>query len=168
MKYIKHVLAASIVLNCGMAFAVEPLRLFPIYPNTINNVIGSTGVDLPVTEFAVNSYQVNVFQPCNVLQFGGFYKTGNCGTYKAQAQLWYRPKSAATNLSASPIAVLQYATGDAAAYATPNGQPFIVGSIIRYVQQSCDATQVDAAKYIKTAEACSGSLQVWKRTTPVQ
>lgn len=168
MRYIKHLLAASILLNCGMASAVEPLRLFPIYPNTTNNVVGSTGVDLPVTEFAVNSYQVNVFQPCTVLQFGGFYKSGNCSTYKSQAQLWYRPKSTATNLSAIPVAVLQYATGDSAAYATPNGQPFIVGNIIRYIQQSCDATQVDATKYAKTSEPCSGSLQVWKRTTPVQ
>lgn len=168
MKYFRYLLAAAILLDCGAAAAVEPLRLFPIWPSATSNVIGSIGVDLPVTEFAVNTYQINVFQPCQVLQFGGFTRYGNCGTYKPQAQLWVKPKSLATNLAASPIAVLQYASGDPAAYATPNGQAFIVGNIIRYAQQSCVPSQVDTTKYVQTSEPCSGSLQVWKRTTPVQ
>jgi hypothetical protein len=169
MKFLKYIMVSTALLSSGAASAAEMLRLFPIWPTTTNNVIGTLGTDLPVTEIAVNTVQLNVFQPCGVLQFGGFTKMGNCGVYKAQAQLWSKAKSLVTNTAALPIAVLQYPSSPStAAYATPNGQPFIVGNIIRYTQQSCDPTLVDTTKYVTTTEPCTGTMQVWRRTTPVQ
>jgi hypothetical protein len=168
--YQKSILASALLSVSEFAFAVEALRLFPIYPTTSSNMIASLGNDLPNTDFAVNTVQINVFQPCSVLQFGGFRPLGVCGAYKTAAQLWIKAKSTLINTAALPIAVLQYpTTQSAAAYATPNGQPFIVGNLLRYAQQSCDATLVDTSRYAVVAtEPCIAGMQAWKRIAPLQ
>lgn len=158
-----------LLLVSGFANAAETLRLFPIYPNTIGNVVGDLGIDLPNTDIAINTIQINVFQPCGVLQFGGFTVVGGCGTYKPAAQLWKKAKSLALNPYALPLAVMQYPTTQATlAYSTFNGQPFVVGNLIRYSQQSCDSVLVDTTRYALTNEPCIGGLQVWKRISPLQ
>jgi hypothetical protein len=165
----KSLCASMLLVVSSVSFAAETLRLFPVFPNTIRNTVGQRGVDLPNTDIAINTVQINVFQPCGVLQFGGFTVVGNCGKYKTNARLWTKAPSRVLNINALPIAVLQYPTTQTtAAYATPNGQPFIIGNLIRYAQQSCDPTQVDKTRYIVTKEACTGGLQVWRRTAPLQ
>lgn len=68
-----------------------------------------------------------------------------------------------------PLADMQYPTTQATlAYSTFNGQPFVVGNLIRYSQQSCDPMLVDTTKYAVTNEPCIGGLQVWKRISPLQ
>ncbi len=165
----KKIVLVLLLSMSGFVNAAEVLRLFPIYPSAIGNVVGDIGIDLPNTEFAINTIQINVFQPCGVLQYGGFTVVGGCGTYKPSAQLWKKVKSLILDPYAIPLAVLQYPTTQSTlAYSTLNGQPFIVGSINRYSQQSCDPALVDTTKYVTTSEPCIGGLQVWRRTSPVQ
>lgn len=165
----KSVWLSMLLVVSEVSFAAETLRLFPVFPKAINNIVGQRGLDVPNTDIAINAVQINVFQPCTVLQFGGFKVAGNCGTYKATAQLWIRAASKVINTGALPIAVVQYPTAQLkAAYATPNGQPFIVSNVIRYAQQSCDPTQVDTTRYVVTKEACVDGVQVWRRIAPLQ
>jgi hypothetical protein len=175
------VLSALLLVVSGVSFAAETLRLFPVYPNTLRNTVDQRGIDMPNTDFAINTAVLYVFQPCNVLQFGGFIKSGNCGTYKAKAQLWVKKPLKLVNTEALPIAVVQYPIQPITtppkpqiAYSTPNGQPFIIGNIIRYAQQSCDPKQVDTTRYAITSEPCVGAtagiggMRVWKRTAPLK
>lgn len=50
-----------LLLVSGFANAAETLRLFPIYPNTIGNVVGDLGIDLPNTDIALIPYRSMYF-----------------------------------------------------------------------------------------------------------
>lgn len=131
-------------------------------------LITTEGLDGPNTKFIVGKYQVNVFQPCGVLQYGGFTisKAGACGQFKAGSQMWIRAANSST-LNTNGIAVRVYPSTTPAStiYATPNSEYFIVGNPTSYTWQDC--TAADITDY-QVVAPCTSGLGLWKRITPVQ
>ncbi|MGZ8213814.1 MAG: hypothetical protein ACXWTP_04875 [Methylosarcina sp.] len=149
------------------AQAVENMTYYGHFTSATNadTLITTEGLDGQNSKFIVNKVAINVFQDCNSLQYGGFKKTGSCGTYKMGAQLWQR--LATTNVSTNGIAVRVYpsSTPTSDIYATPNMEYFIVGNPKSYAWQDC--TNANTADYALVG-SCTSGLSLWKRITPIQ
>jgi hypothetical protein len=135
-----------------------------------DTLITTEGLDGQNTKFIVGKYQVNVFQPCGVKQYGAFTmsKAGICGRYKAGSQMWIRAANN-SNLNTNGIAVRVYpsSTPVPTIYATPDSEYFIVGNPVSYMWQDC--TNADSINYQVVAVApCTSGLVLWKRTTQIQ
>lgn len=133
-----------------------------------DKLITTEGIDGQNTKFIVGKYQVNVFQPCGVLQYGGFTMTraGTCGQYKANSQMWIRAaNSSILNTNGIAVRVYPAITPTAAIYATPNAEYFIVGNPVSYSWQDCVAG--DTVNY-QLVTPCTSGLGLWKRITKIK
>jgi hypothetical protein len=152
------------------ANAFEVMTQYNHFLTTQNadTLITTEGLDGQNTKFIVGKYQVNVYQPCGVLQYGGFTmsRAGACGQYKAGSQMWIRAANNANlNTNGTAVRVYPSTTPMSVISATPNGEYFIVGNPVSYTWHNC--TAADITNY-QVVVPCTSGLVLWKRSTPIQ